>query len=178
MTTTPRTPRSTFDPRRSSQEPQRLVLTRQPNATTPELSIEMNPGDSTRRPKRMGWDLNPRDAFTSAGFQGRRRPSGHSRGDHHLKQGRNAREASGTGRCTRAPRGETQPNRATTSQIETTHQTSQRQVAVGMSRNDSKWRESWRSAQALARLPSGGRDSSPQAGGTVSGKPSPPVLRA
>ena len=75
MTTTPRTPRSTFDPRRSSQEPQRLVLTRQPNATTPELSIEMNPGDSTRRPKRMGWDLNPRDAFTSAGFQGRRRPS-------------------------------------------------------------------------------------------------------
>jgi hypothetical protein len=28
--------------------------------------------------KRMGWDLNPRDAFTSAGFQGRRSPSGHS----------------------------------------------------------------------------------------------------
>jgi hypothetical protein len=40
------------------------------------------------------------------------------------------------------PEGETEPNRATTSQIETTHRTSQRQVATGLSREDSKWRES------------------------------------
>jgi hypothetical protein len=37
---------------------------------------------------------------------------------------------------------ETEPNRATTSQIETTRATSQRQVASRLSRNDSKWRES------------------------------------
>ena len=37
------------------------------------------------------------------------------------------------------PERETEPNRVTTSQIETTHQTSQRQVATGLSRNDSKW---------------------------------------
>ena len=40
------------------------------------------------------------------------------------------------------PERETEPNRATTSQIETTHQTSQRQVATTLSRDDSKWRES------------------------------------
>ena len=82
------------------------------------------------------------------------------------------------GQAASGPREGTEPNRATTSQTETTHQTGQRQVATGLSRNESKWPESWRSAQALARLPSGWRDSSPQAGGTVSGKPSPPVLRA
>jgi hypothetical protein len=79
MTTTPRTPRPTLDPRRSkrrsSQEPQRLVTTRSRRDQTPELPIETNPSDSTRTPKRMGWDLNPRTTFAVAGFQGRRRGS-------------------------------------------------------------------------------------------------------
>jgi hypothetical protein len=37
------------------------------------------------------------------------------------------------------PQREIEPNRATTSQTETTHQTSHGQVAAGVSRNDSKW---------------------------------------
>ena len=139
MTMAPGIPVRTVDPkpskRRSSQEPQRLVTTRSRRRRTLELPIETNPGDSTRTPKRMGWDLNPRDAFTSAGFQGRRRGSEYSPRVHHGKQGRNAPEASGTGRCTRAPRGETEQIRDTTSQIETTHQTSQRQVATCLSQN-------------------------------------------
>jgi hypothetical protein len=47
---------------------------------------------------------------------------------------------SGTGRQAIEARTRIEPNRDTTSQIETTHQTSQRQVALGLSRNDSKWR--------------------------------------
>ena len=43
--------------------------------------------------------------------------------------------AIGGGDFQRSP-GEVDPNRVTTSQIETTHQTSQRQVANGLSRND------------------------------------------
>jgi hypothetical protein len=39
----------------------------------------------------------------------------------------------------RAKPSQTEPNRYTTSQIETTQWTSQRQVATGLSRNDSKW---------------------------------------
>ena len=38
------------------------------------------------------------------------------------------------------PRREIEPNRVTTSQIETTRATSHRQVAPDLSRNDSKWR--------------------------------------
>ena len=41
----------------------------------------------------------------------------------------------------RAPRGETDPNRATKRRTKTTLRTSQRQVATDLSRNDSKWRE-------------------------------------
>ena len=43
------------------------------------------------------------------------------------------------GRKASGSRGETEPNRDITSQIETTHQTSHGQVTVGVSRNDSKW---------------------------------------
>jgi hypothetical protein len=46
---------------------------------------------------------------------------------------------SSTGKPGPIPAGEIETNRDTTSQIETTHQTSQRQVAIGPSRNDSKW---------------------------------------
>jgi hypothetical protein len=90
-------------------------------------------------PKRMGWDLNPRDAFTSAGFQGRQRglrglPKGTP-----LNKAETRLGPSGTGRQAIEARTRIEPNRDTTSQIETTHQTSQRQVAIGPSRNDSKW---------------------------------------
>ena len=46
---------------------------------------------------------------------------------------------SATGRQAFDQEGETEPNRDTASQIETTHQTSQPQVAVGASRNDPNW---------------------------------------
>ena len=42
------------------------------------------------------------------------------------------------GRMASGPRDENESNRATTSQIETTHRTSQRQVATGLTRNDEK----------------------------------------
>jgi hypothetical protein len=68
--------------RESGQEQQRLVTSRSRRRRTPELPIATNPGDSTRVPKRMGWDLNPRTTFAVAGFQGRQSPSGHSRREH------------------------------------------------------------------------------------------------
>jgi hypothetical protein len=49
--------------------------------------------------------------------------------------------SSGTGRQAIEARTRIEPNRDTTSQIETTHQTIQRQVAVGVSRNGGAPRE-------------------------------------
>ena len=49
--------------------------------------------------------------------------------------------SSGTGRQAIEARTRIEPNRDTTSQIETTHQTSQRQVALGLSRNGGAPRE-------------------------------------
>jgi hypothetical protein len=45
---------------------------------------------------------------------------------------------SATARQASGPERQIESNQVTTSQIETTHQTSQRQVATGLSRNDSK----------------------------------------
>ena len=133
---------------------------------------------SPRSIKTDGVGFEPTRRFHVCRFSRSATPLGDSQREQLGKQVRNAPGPSATAPLAFNQDEETEPNRDTTRQIETTHQTSQRQVATCLSRNDSKWRESWRSAQALARLPSGGRDSSPQAGGTVSGKPSPPVLRA
>ena len=84
--------------------------------------------------KRMGWDLNPRTTFAVAGFQEQQRPSGTPDTNTLENQGKSLLMPLPPRRRATGPRGEIEPNRATTSQTETTHQTSQRQVTDGVSR--------------------------------------------
>ena len=84
--------------------------------------------------------MNPRTTFAVAGFQERRRVSGTPEGIALENKGKTLLKPSSAGKPGPVPTGENEPNRDTTSQIETSHRTSQRQVATCLSRIDSKWR--------------------------------------